>query len=227
MSRYFMWDTPLRFYERLMMSPPNHRQRGQGYVLKIEKNTPEEVDCEYCACFTGRPCPLSECGYLIERASAGTISLRQLIAECFQQKQATKLRKRLRAYMERTSGLFLNDLHHRRWIKWRSAYPNMPDSLIAAVFLLTAYDELMDRVLPFVHEDGIDFERVRLRGICAEQYAVYQAVKTIIAGSAGITIDDLAYPELVGGKAFRLIVTALLLARYGEVVFSLEKGKAI
>lgn len=225
MSRYFMRDTPLRFYERLMMTPPNYRQKGHGYVLKIEKYTPEEVDCEYCTCFTGQPCPLSECKYLMERASAGTVGLRHLIADCFQPKRTAKLRKRLRTFMERTSGLFLNDLHHRRWLKWRSMHPYASDSLKAAVFLLTAYDELMDKALPFVREDGINFERVRLKGIRAEQYAVYQAVKTIITGSDGITIDDLAYPELVGSEAFRLIVTALLLARYGEVVFILKKGR--
>jgi hypothetical protein len=225
MSRYFMRDTPLRFYERLMMAPPNYRQKGHGYVLKIEKYTPEKVDCEYCACFTGQPCPLSECGYLMERASAGTVTLRQLIADCFQPKRAVKLRKRLRTFMESSSGVFRNDLHQCRWLKWRSVHPNASDSLKAAVFLLTAYDELMDNVLPFVREDVISFESVRLRGIRAEQYAVYQAVKTIITGSDGITMDDLAYPELVGGEAFRLIVTALLLARYGEVVFVLKKGR--
>jgi hypothetical protein len=220
-----MWGTPLCVYERLMMTPPNYKQKGQGFILKTEKYTPEEVNCEYCACFTGHPCPLSECEYLMERASAGTISLRQLVTECFQPKRAVRLRKRLRTYMECRSELFLNDLHRHRWLKWRSAYPNVSDSLKAAAFLLTAYDELVDRALPFVREDGVSFERVRLRGLCTEQYTVYQAAKTMITGSDGITMDDLAYPELVGSEAFRLIVTALLLARYGEVVFSLEKGK--
>jgi hypothetical protein len=90
---------------------------------------------------------------------------------------------------------------------------------------LTAYDELGDRVLPYVRADGIAFEKVTLKGIGPGQYAVYQAAKSIVTGSDGISVDDLAYPELVGNEEFRLIVTALLLARYGEVVFSFEEGR--
>lgn len=82
MGRYFMWDTPLHFYER-MMNPPNYKPRGHGFVLKNDRYTPEEVDCEYCASFTGSSCPLSECGCLMERASAGIISFKQLVADCF------------------------------------------------------------------------------------------------------------------------------------------------
>lgn len=225
MPRYFMRDTPLRFYEQMMMTPPNHKQRGHGYFLIMEKYTPEELDCEYCSCFTGHPCPLSECGYLMERASAGAISLQHLIAEYFRPKRAVKLRNRLRTFLEHTNGFFLNDLHSHRWLQWCSMHPNAPNSLKGAVFLLTAYDELVEKVMPFVREDGVNFDAVRLRGICMEQYPVYQAAKTIVTGSEGITIGDLAFPELVSGEAFHLIVTALLLARYGEVVFRLERGK--
>lgn len=225
MNRYFMRDTPLRFYERMMMTPPNFTRRGHGFVVTVEKYTPEELDCEYCAQFTGQPCPLHECGYLVERACAGAITLQKLIKECFKPKRAAKLRNRLRTYKEQSCGFFRNNTHRSRWLKWRSALRGAPDSLNAAVFLLTAYDELGDRVLPYVRADGIAFEKVTLKGIAPGQYAVYQAVKSIVTGGEGISIDDLAYPELVGNEEFRLIVTALLLARYGEVVFSFEKEK--
>ena len=36
-------------------------------------------------------------------------------------------------------------------------------------------------------------------------------------------IEDLAFSELVSGRAFRLILGALLLCRYGEVVLNLER----
>ena len=38
-----------------------------------------------------------------------------------------------------------------------------------------------------------------------------------------IVIEDLAFSELVSDRAFRLILGALLLCRYGEVVLNLER----
>ena len=42
-------------------------------------------------------------------------------------------------------------------------------------------------------------------------------------GSGRIVIEDLAFSELVSYRAFRLILGALLLCRYGEVVLNLER----
>ena len=41
--------------------------------------------------------------------------------------------------------------------------------------------------------------------------------------SGRIVIEDLAFSELVSDRAFRLILGALLLCRYGEVVLTLER----
>lgn len=45
-----------------------------------------------------------------------------------------------------------------------------------------------------------------------------------MVGSPNITLADLASPELVTDEAFQLIICALLMARYGDVVLNLEKG---
>ena len=42
--------------------------------------------------------------------------------------------------------------------------------------------------------------------------------------SGRIVIEDLAFSELVNDRAFRLILGALLLCRYGEVVLNLERN---
>ena len=42
-------------------------------------------------------------------------------------------------------------------------------------------------------------------------------------GSGRIVIEDLAFSELVSDRAFRLILGAPLLCRYGEVVLNLER----
>ena len=70
--------------------------------------------------------------------------------------------------------------------------------------------------------DGFDFQAVHLRGIRPELYSVYQAAKAIAVGSSNITLADLASPELVTDEALQLIINALLMAKYGDVVLSSE-----
>ena len=68
---------------------------------------------------------------------------------------------------------------------------------------------------------------VQLSGIQPELYSVYQAVKAISTGSRNITLADLASPELVTDEAFHLIVCALLLAKYGDVILNFEGSKVM
>ena len=70
---------------------------------------------------------------------------------------------------------------------------------------------------------AFDFPAIRLSGIHPELYSIYQAAKTISVGGDNIVIEDLAFSELVSDRAFRLILGALLLCRYGEVVLNLER----
>ena len=58
-----------------------------------------------------------------------------------------------------------------------------------------------------------------------ELYSVYQAAKAIAVGSCNITLADLASPELVTDEAFHLIICALLMAKYGDVILNLENGE--
>ena len=79
----------------------------------------------------------------------------------------------------------------------------------------------------FQAEDGILDDLVTGVQTCAlpisELYSIYQAAKTISVGGDNIVIEDLAFSELVSDRAFRLILGALLLCRYGEVVLNLER----
>lgn len=71
--------------------------------------------------------------------------------------------------------------------------------------------------------DPEGFAAICLSGIYPELYSIYQAAKTISVGGDNIVIEDLAFSELVSDRAFRLILGALLLCRYGEVVLNLER----
>ena len=125
---------------------------------------------------------------------------------------------------ERTTHFFLSDSHRRRWTHWRALCWRLSDRNKAALYLLTAYDSLWRRMVWKCGNDGFDFQAVHLRGIKPELYSVYQAAKAIAVGSSNITLADLASPELVTDEAFQLIINALLMAKYGDVVLNLENG---
>ena len=103
----------------------------------------------------------------------------------------------------------------------------MSDRNKAAPFLLTAYESLWRRMVWNCGNHGFDFQSASIGGIEPELYSVYQAAKAIAVGCCNITLADLASPELVTDEAFHLIISALLMAKYGDVVLNLEKGADI
>ena len=226
MSRYFMRDTPQWAMERLMMSQPGHKPRRGGIYRNQFHYTPKDVECKYCQNYARKnPCLLCECTCLEERIEAGVLSLREFVQDCFAPPMEQQLQTRMhQQFGERKSRFFLSDTHRRRWTHWRALCWRLSDRNKAALFLLTAYESLWRMMVWKCGNDGFDFQAVHLRGIKPELYSVYQAAKAIAVGSPNITLADLASPELVTDEAFQLIICALLMAKYGEVILNLEKG---
>lgn len=223
MPKYFMRDTPHRNYELMMMAVPNFRPRGHGFLVSVDKYDPKDLDCGLCADFRGKPCPLNRCRYLPERIKAGDVSLQQLAYEFFAGVHSAGFHCRLREYLKHPAPFFRNAFHRMRWEEWRRIYPDKAKALPAALFLLSAYDVLWTRTVPMIGTDRIHFDKVRLGNIDPDQYAVYQAAKAIFTKTYNITFADLADPEIISDEAFRLIVSALLLARYGKAIFLSER----
>jgi len=225
MTRYFMRDTPLFHLEQQMMTPPNFKPRGHGLRRPAFRYQAKDVDCQYCTNYSQENlCPLCECICLGERIEAGTLSLEKVIQDCLRGKLRMRLWKRLAQeiypYPLRS---FRSDEHRNRWMHWRTRYRRLSQRNQAALFLLTAYDDIWRRVIWKVEDNGFDFDSVRLAGIQPELYSVYQAAKAISIGSQNITIADLASRELVTDEAFQLIICALLLAKYGDAISNLER----
>ena len=136
-------------------------------------------------------------------------------------------RRNLCPLYQQSLQFFRTDEHRRRWMHWRTRYHRLSQRNQAALFLLTAYDDIWRRVIWKVEDNGFDFDSVRLAGIQPELYSVYQAAKAISIGSQNITIADLASRELVTDEAFQLIICALLLAKYGILTEMLNSLQAI
>lgn len=225
MMRYFMKFTPLFAAEVQMMTPPHYHPRGGGRSHSSFRYSADDVRCRYCTSYDSEyPCHLNECVCLEERIEAGVVELNALVRECFGRRLLRPLQKRLRDELNRKPfRFFLSDAHRERWTHWRNRCYGMSERNAAALFLLTADKELWQRVLWHFDSGGFDFPAIRLSGIHPELYSIYQAAKTISIGGGNIVVEDLAFSELVSDRAFRLIIGALLLCRYGEVTLNLER----
>lgn len=62
-----------------------------------------------------------------------------------------------------------------------------------------------------------------LKGISISGYALYRAAVTLYTAQPAITLSEMADPELVDDDTFRLIINAMLIARYGIAALRLKK----
>ena len=85
----------------------------------------------------------------------------------------------------------------------------------AALYLLTSNKELADRTFNCFFRGGIDFRYARRRGISSHDYTLLMAAKSLCCHTAEVTQGDLAEPQIIPDEAFRLLINALLIARFG------------
>ena len=214
MPRYFMRDTPLAKLEREMMSVPNFDHRAEKEI----------TDCQLCSQYKPRqPCLLIRCPYINARMLRGDLSLDALAWTMY--RRYPNLLKRLDAFLlNQELCLFRHESHRQRWQRWHDRFYRMSKENKSALYLLTAYDAVWEKVIWHMDGKGFDFDHVKLGNLTTEQYAVYQAAKAITGAGRNITISDLTSPELVTEEAFGLITSALLLAGFGDPILSTSKG---
>ena len=193
MTRYFMRDTPLCQLEQQMMTPPNFKARGHGRYSPGFQYSSEDTECPYCINFRrNQPCPLKLCICLDERIAAGALNLNEFVRDCFFPEAGVQLLARLeRNFTCCSISFFLNECHRERWQHWRERYYRMSGRNLAALFLLTAYEDIWRRMIWKFDARGFDFQSVQLSGIQPELYSVYQAAKAI---SATISLLPISHP---------------------------------
>lgn len=146
MTRYFMRDTPLCQLEQQMMTPPNFKARGHGRYSPGFQYSSEDTECPYCINFRrNQPCPLKLCICLDERIAAGALNLNEFVRDCFFPEAGVQLLARLeRNFTCCSISFFLNECHRERWQHWRERYYRMSGRNLAALFLLTAYEDMTE-----------------------------------------------------------------------------------
>lgn len=139
---------------------------------------------------------------------------------------------RLRTVIRRFTGsLFLTPSHEQRMerVKIEQGYrrKRSTPAYYAAMYLLTANEDLYRRSKGCFCKQGIRFDGADLRGIPPHDFTLFSAARDIYTDSSGTMVSDLANTEVVDPVAFSLIVNALLIARYGCPVLKItdREGK--
>ena len=92
----------------------------------------------------------------------------------------------------------------------------------AAVFLLSADENLWEKVSKQVLDTGIYFDRIRLGSVTLEQYILFHAARDVYLGTKHIRLSELTDRELIPDEIFRLIVNAFVMERYGVDIVERE-----
>ena len=156
------------------------------------KYKPEDVSCVLCTEYVKKlGCTALSCPCLAERMEAGTVGYAAAVAALFPS------RPRLTARIMRRAARFTPEF-------------------FAALYLLTSNKEIADRTFNCFLRGGIDFRYARRRGISPHDYTLLMAAKSLYCHTAEVTQGDLAEPQIIPDEAFRLLINALLIARFGR-----------
>ena len=163
---------------------------------------------------------------LAERIEAGVVGYEEPVMETFP--RSAHLDARLHTAIRRFTGsLFLSPAHQGRMerLKAREGFRRKRDTpaYFAAMYLLTANDDLFLRSANCFCRHGIEFDYGTLKDISPHCYTLFSAARDIYAEGSGVALADLANNEVVDTLAFSLIVNALLVARYGPAVLEIKE----
>lgn len=197
--------------------------------LNTFKYTPEDVKCKLCTDYRKQAgCAAFGCSWLAEGIEAGVISYKEAVMGTFG--GCSALLPRLHLLVRLFPGELRDEAHKRRMegMQARLGYRRHRDtpSFHAALYLLTADEDTLARTANCFCKYGLEFGYARLRGVSPHGYTLFVAARSICTGAAGLDLGDLADRDVVDPEAFRLIVNAVLIARYGPAALNLrERGR--
>ncbi len=117
--------------------------------------------------------------------------------------------------------IYQNALHKKIFETERTKLRKPDGKALAVLYLLTADRTLWMKSKKHLSANGkVDLKNVHLGDISIDGYALWKAVKEIQTGERQITLCELSDSEVISDKAFRLIVQAVTVARFGLAVLT-------
>ncbi len=117
--------------------------------------------------------------------------------------------------------IFQNETHKRIFEAERMRLRKPDKQTLAALYLLTADHTLWIGTKRYIDRNGkVDLQSVQLGDISTDGYALWKAVKELQTDERQISLCELSDSDVISDRAFRLIVQATAIARFGAAVLN-------
>ena len=195
--------------------------------MKIRKSkaVPAEVNCRDCTEYIpSLGCIAPGCIILPERLEAGVVGYEELISTTFNYNRI--LFRRLQTSIKYFPGsLWRDEDHESRFLYATAGFREIftKPGYYAAVYLLTADEDLYKRCSQCFLRSSINFKNVRIPGIGTFGYTLLSYAKKLYGGRNDLPMGELLDEEIIPQEEFTLIVNAMMLNRHGRDIFNISK----
>ena len=226
MPSRFMSNPHYANIEFEMQLIPGFTPRRCGMSVSRFEYKASDCDCSACAYKTRKKkCnSLTGCVCLRERLAAGCVPIGELLGVLTAEVAERGFVARVSHLSQRPLPIFRDRDHQFRFEAAHKAALTGSAGQTAAAFLLTADAFLWSKARLAVTAEAIDFSSVHIHGVDLDGYVLFHTAKDLYSGTKHISLSELTDPELVSDEAFRLIVTAFLIRRYGTEVLCAERS---
>ena len=208
-----------------MKKLPYGTQKGGGRFRRLYQYTKKDCDCRLCLYYRKKNgCTLALCPVLDIRLGCGAATIGDAVKAVFKDAQNTAFQKRLSQIYNRKDDadmIFQSNRHKQIFEAERLNLRKPGKKALAVLYLLTADKALWQKTKPFLTDNGkVDLKGVHLGAISTDGYALWKAAKEIQTGEKQISLCELADNGIISDNAFRLIVKAGTIARYGTAILN-------
>ena len=221
---YFTNTPALNSMEAIMKKLPYGTQKGGGRFHRLYQYTKKDCDCRLCLYYRKNGCALTLCPVLDIRLGCGAATIGDAVKAVFKDAQNTAFQKRLSQIYNRKDDadmIFQSNRHKQIFEAERLNLRKPGKKALAVLYLLTADKALWQKTKPFLTDNGkVDLKGVHLGAISTDGYALWKAAKEIQTGEKQISLCELADNGIISDNAFRLIVKAGTIARYGTAILN-------
>ena len=222
---YFTNTPALNSMEAIMKKLPYGTQKGGGQFRRLYQYTKKDCDCRLCLYYRKKNgCTLTLCPVLDIRLGCGAAPIGDAVKAVFKDAQNTAFQKRLSQIYHRKDDaemIFQSNRHKQIFEAERLSMRKPGKKTLAVLYLLTADHTLWIKTKHLFTPNGkVDLKSVCLGNVSTDIYALWKAVKELQTGEKQISLCELADSGIVSDNAFRLIVKAAAIARFGTAVLN-------
>ena len=110
---------------------------------------------------------------------------------------------------------YASNAHSQRFSERFYVSDTLTPEYIAAIYLLTSYEDLWEIAKVGITTSKIDFSKMDLQGLRAKAYVIYSAAKDIYLNTDSLTFFDMFDRDNMDETTLTLILNALRIKRTG------------